>query len=94
MPGLPDVGGKSSQRQEGNISFCQEAGDCRKEQNMAKNRVKQRAHLRCGMTKEERLQKEALERQEELLEKRNYYGLDDPTPYQAVRNLIREGVMV
>ena len=71
MPGLPDVGGKSSQRQEGNLPFCKEAGDCRKEQNMAKNRVKQRAHLRCGMTKEERLQKEAKERQEEEI----FHGL-------------------
>ena len=61
---------------------------------MAKNRVKQRAHLRCGMTKEERLNREAQAREEELLEKRNYYGLDDPTPYQAVKNLIREGVLV
>lgn len=26
---------------------------------------------------------------EEELDKRNYYGLDDPTPYKAVRNLIR-----
>ena len=61
---------------------------------MAKNRVKQRTHLRCGMTKEERLSTEARAREEELLEKRNYYGLDDPTPYKAVRNLIREGVLV
>ena len=75
-------------------SFVKKPRTAERSRNMAKNRVKQRAHLRCEMTKEERLQKEAKERQEELLEKRNYYGLDDPTPYQAVRNLIREGVLV
>lgn len=31
---------------------------------------------------------------EELLDKRNYLGLDDPTPYAAVRNMIRRGELV
>lgn len=28
---------------------------------------------------------------EKLLDKKNYLGLDDPTPYQAVKNMIRRG---
>ena len=60
---------------------------------MAKNRVKQREHLRCGMTKEERLQKEAAEREaqrrEEKLDLIDYCGIKDPTPYEAVKNIIR-----
>ena len=60
---------------------------------MAKNRVKQREHLRCGMTKEERLQKEAAEREaqrrEEKLDLTDFCGIKDPTPYEAVKNIIR-----
>lgn len=68
---------------------------------MPKNREKQRVHLRCGMTKEERLREECL-RKERIrmgvpgglgngLDRKNYYGLSDPTPYKAVRNMIRRG---
>lgn len=67
---------------------------------MAKNRVKQREHLNCGLNKEERLKKEAaqkeeerisrtLRRQEEKLDLVDYCGIKDPTPYQAVKNIIR-----
>ena len=31
---------------------------------------------------------------EELLDKENYLGLDDPTPYLAVKNMIQRGEMV
>ena len=58
---------------------------------MAKNRVKQRAHLKCGMTKEERLKKE---QREELLDLTDSFGLKDPTPYEAVKNMIRRGELV
>ena len=61
---------------------------------MPKNRVKQRAHLRCGMTKEERLQKEAFGGLGDGLDRKNYYGLSDPTPYKAVRNMIKRGEML
>ena len=57
---------------------------------MAKNRVKQRAHLNCGMTKEERLERERLACKEEPIDKRNFYGIQDPTPYEAVKNIIRK----
>ena len=61
---------------------------------MAKNRTKQREHLNCGMTKEERLQKEATEREvqcrEEKLDLIDYCGIKDPTPYLAVKNIIRK----
>ena len=63
----------------------------KKENNMAKNREKQRAHLKCGMTKEERLIKEAAERREALLDLTDSFGLKDPTPYQAVKNMYRRG---
>lgn len=61
---------------------------------MAKNRVKQREHLKCGMTKEERLRKEARRNQEELLDLTDSFGIKDPTPYEAVKNMIRgkEGI--
>ena len=58
---------------------------------MAKNRVKQRAHLKCDMTKEERLKKE---QREELLDLTDSFGLKDPTPYEAVKNMIRRGELV
>ena len=61
---------------------------------MAKNRTKQREHLNCGMTKEERLRKEAAEREaqcrEEKLDLVDYCGIKDPTPYLAVKNIIRK----
>ena len=61
---------------------------------MAKNRTKQREHLNCGMTKEERLRKEATEREaqcrEEALDLVDYCGIKDPTPYLAVKNIIRK----
>ena len=61
---------------------------------MAKNRTKQREHLNCGMTKEERLRKEATEREalcrEEKLDLIDYCGIKDPTPYLAVKNIIRK----
>ena len=60
---------------------------------MAKNRTKQREHLNCGMTKEERIRKEAAEREaqrrEEKLDLIDYCGIKDTTPYEAVRNIIR-----
>ena len=28
------------------------------------------------------------------LDKKNYYGLSDPTPYKAVKNLIRRGELI
>ena len=61
---------------------------------MAKNRTKQREHLNCGMTKEERLRKEATERetlcQEEKIDLIDYCGIKDPTPYLSVKNIIRK----
>ncbi len=67
---------------------------------MAKNRVKQRAHLYCGMSKEERLKKEAAQMEaervsraqrcrEEKLDLVDFCGIKDPTPYLAVKNIIR-----
>ena len=70
---------------------------------MAKNREKQKAHKRCGLTRDERIMKEAEERQlsikmlekelqelkEEELEAVNYYGLKDPTPRDAVKRILR-----
>ena len=65
---------------------------------MAKNRTKQREHLNCGMTKEERLRKEATEREarcrEEKLDLIDYCGIKDLTPYKAVMNMIRRGESV
>lgn len=58
---------------------------------MPKDRVKQRAHLRCGMKKEERLRLGALDGLGSGLDKKNYYGLSDPTPYKAVKNMIKRG---
>jgi len=68
---------------------------------MAKNRVKQREHLNCGMTKEERLMREAAlmeaervskeqKRLEEQIDLIDYCGIKDPTPYLAVKNIIRK----
>ena len=64
---------------------------------MAKNRVKQREHLNCGMTREERLMKEEADRlrvqrkqKEEKLDLIDYCGIKDPTPYEAVKNIIRQ----
>ena len=62
---------------------------------MAKNRLKQREHLRCGMTKEERLLKESGEQintrvREEKLDLRDYCGIKNPTAYEAVKNIIRK----
>lgn len=64
---------------------------------MAKNRVKQREHLNYGMTREERLMKEEADRlrmqqeqKEEMLDLHDYCGIKDPTPYLAVRNIIRK----
>lgn len=68
---------------------------------MAKNRVKQREHLNCGMTKEERLMREAAlmeaervskeqKRLEEQIDLVDYCGIKDPTPYLAVKNIIRK----
>lgn len=61
---------------------------------MAKNRTKQREHLNCGLTKEERLRKEATEREalcrEEKIDLIDYCGIKDPTPYLAVKNIIRK----
>ena len=71
---------------------------------MAKNRTKQRERLRCGMTKEERLMKEAAlreaeqemlaqqeqTRREEKLDLIDSCGIKDPTPYEAVKNIIRK----
>ena len=65
---------------------------------MAKNRTKQREHLNSGMTKKERLRKEAIEREaqrrEEKLNLIDYCGIKDPTPYEAVMNMIRRGESV
>ena len=33
-------------------------------------------------------------RPEEELDRHNDYGLSDPTPYKAVKNMIRRGVLV
>lgn len=58
---------------------------------MAKNRIKQRAHLNCGMTKEERLKIEASQScKEEKLDLIDHCGIKDPTPYMAVKNIIRK----
>ena len=68
---------------------------------MAKNRVKQREHLNCGMSKEDRLMKEAAQmeaerarmeqkRLEEQIDLIDYCGIKDPTPYLAVKNIIRK----
>ena len=89
MPGLPDVGGLPSRQKEKGILFLWESGEERS--SMPKDRVKQRAHLRCGMKKEERLRLEALDGLGSGLDKKNYYGLSDPTPYKAVKNMIRKG---
>ena len=67
---------------------------------MAKNRDKQREHLYCGMSREERFKKEAAQKEAELASKEqrrleekldliDYCGIKDPTPYEAVRNIIR-----
>ena len=61
---------------------------------MANDREKQRAQLKCGMTKEERLMREAAEQHEALLDLTDSFGLKDPTPYQAVKNMIRRGELV
>lgn len=73
-------------------------GDCgrslskmKKEDIMAKNRIKQRAHLNCGMSKEERLKAEARQAsKEEKLDLIDHCGIKDPTPYLAVKNIIRK----
>ena len=58
---------------------------------MAKNRIKQRAHLNCGMTKEERLKAEVRQAcKEEKLDLIDQCGIKDPTPYLAVKNIIRK----
>ena len=68
---------------------------------MAKNRIKQREHARCGMPKEERLKMEAAQRaaeqalreqriREEKLDLIDYCGIKDPTPYEAIKNIIRK----
>ena len=68
---------------------------------MAQNRKKQREHRKCGMTKEERLKMEAVRReteqaakerakQEELLDRVDFCGIRQPTPYQAVKNIVRK----
>lgn len=67
---------------------------------MAKNRVKQREHLNCGMTRDERLKKEAAqkeaelarkeqERREELIDRRDFCGIRQPTPYEAVKRIVK-----
>ena len=67
---------------------------------MAQNRKKQREHRKCGMSKDERLRMEAAQRdadqatkekarQEELLDRVDYCGIRQPTPYQAVKNIVR-----
>lgn len=66
----------------------------RKDVTMPKNRLKQRAHLRCGVTKEERLRREFVNGLGDGLDRKNYFGLSDPTPFKAVRNLIRRGSML
>ena len=65
---------------------------------MAKNREKQRAHLKCGMTKEERLAKETEEAEEALREEKldlkNYYGNKDLTPFMVSRRMSRKGQLL
>ena len=67
---------------------------------MAKDRAKQREHLKCGMTKEERLKREAFqeeaevsrkerERREELIDLRDFCGIRQPTPYEAVKRIVK-----
>ena len=67
---------------------------------MAKDRAKQREHLKCGMTKEERLKREAFqeeaelarkeqERREELIDRRDFCGIRQPTPYEAVKRIVK-----
>ncbi len=91
MPGLPDVGGLPSRAGRDWDSLPMGAAEKRKAWIMAKDRVKQRAHLRCGMTKEERLRREVFGGLGEGLDRKNYYGLSDPTPYKAIKNMIRKG---
>ena len=71
---------------------------------MAKNRAKQKEHKRCALSREERIQIEAEERhlaileleqrldelKDEELDARNYYGLKDPTPREAVKRILRQ----
>ena len=68
---------------------------------MAKNRVKQSEHLNCGMSREDRLKKEAAQmeaerasmerkRLEEQIDLIDFCGIKDPTPYEAVKNIIRK----
>ena len=52
-----------------------------------KNRDKQRAHRKNGVSKEARLMVEAKEEQIDLAD---YCGIKDPTPYEAVKNIIRK----
>ena len=89
MPGLPDVGGLPSRQKEKGILFLWESGEERI--SMPKDRVKQRAHLKCGMTKGERLRSGASGGLGDGLDRKNYYGLPDPTPYKAIRNMIKRG---
>ena len=68
---------------------------------MAQNRKKQREHRKCGMTKDERLKMEAAQRdaeqaakekarREELLDRVDFCGIRQPTPYEAVKNIVRD----
>ena len=91
MPGLPDVGGLLFKAERKRIHFLLERGEKGKDQNMPKNRVKQRSHLKCGMAKEERLRREANGGLGDGLDRKNCFGLSDPTPYKAVKNMIRKG---
>ena len=61
---------------------------------MAKNRIKQRAHLASSVTKEERLAWEAAQKEaeEERLSSEetslfDFCGIKDPTPYQAFKRI-------
>lgn len=68
---------------------------------MSKNRAKQHEHLNCGMTRDERLKKEAAqkeseldrkeqERREELIDRRDFCGIRQPTPYEAVKCIVKK----
>lgn len=66
---------------------------------MAKNRDRQKAHKRCGISREERLQREAdrvsrlqMELEDlnsQKLDMVNCFGLKDPTPLEAVNRILQ-----
>ena len=48
------------------------------------------AYFREGRMRDRKKQRELRKAKEEKLEKRDFCGILDPTPYDAVRNIIRQ----